>query len=77
MRIDWKKKGAQGVKVYGRKQGEPAWTQLGLDYFPPYFDTRPLTQPNVPEVREYKARGMMNDEDIGQDSDIVSVTFAG
>ena len=43
----------------------------------PYYDTRPLAQPGVPEVREYKVRGMVADDEIGQSSDIVSLTFAG
>jgi len=29
------------------------------------------------EVREYQAFGVLNDEQIGQGSDIVTVTFAG
>ena len=28
-------------------------------------------------VREYMARGMIGDDEIGLDSDIVSITFAG
>ena len=31
----------------------------------------------VPEVRECQAFGVLNDEQIGQPSDIVSVTFGG
>jgi hypothetical protein len=31
----------------------------------------------VPETREYMARGLVNDAEIGVDSAAVSVTFAG
>jgi hypothetical protein len=31
----------------------------------------------VPEVREYMARGFIQDEEFGLDSDVASITFAG
>jgi len=31
----------------------------------------------VPEVREYMARGILDDVEIGLESDIVTATFAG
>lgn len=77
IRIDWKKKGAQGVKVYCRLKGQTGWTFLAMDTSSPYIDGNPLAQPGVPEVREYRLRGVVNDEEIGLDSDILSVTWAG
>ncbi len=44
---------------------------------PPYVDTAPLAVANVPEVREYMGRGVINDVEIGLDSDIASLTFGG
>jgi hypothetical protein len=41
------------------------------------YDTRPLAQPGVAEVREFMARCLVGDDEIGQDSDIVSIAFAG
>lgn len=43
----------------------------------PYDDYTPLAVPGVAEVREYQAYGVLNDAQIGQPSDIVSVTFGG
>jgi len=77
IKIDFNKRGVDGVTVYCRLRGTPTWRKIGSDTNPPYFDTAPLAQANVPEVREYMARGMVGDNEIGLDSDIVSVTFAG
>jgi len=66
-----------GVNLYWRKKGETAWKFLSRDTNSPYNDHTPLTTAGVPEVREYQAFGVLNDEQIGQPSDIVSVTFGG
>jgi hypothetical protein len=76
VRLGFEKKGAEGLRFYGRVNGG-AWERLGEDYHPPYFDTRPLAQAGVPEIREYKARAILHDEEIGEDSDIVSITYGG
>ena len=41
------------------------------------IDGRPLATAGVAEVREYMARGMDGDNEIGLESDIVSINFAG
>ena len=71
------KKGVEGWAIYTRLRGSQPWEKLAVENHPPYYDTRPLAQANVPEVREYMVRGVMDDQEIGLDSDIVSVTFAG
>jgi hypothetical protein len=38
---------------------------------------RPSAVAGQSKVREYQAFGVLNDEQIGQPSDIVSVNFAG
>jgi hypothetical protein len=76
IRIGFKKKGVDGVNVYCRLRGTSAWRKLAFDSSSPYVDTEPLANPAVPETREYKAMGVIKDAEIGQDSDIVSVTFA-
>jgi hypothetical protein len=43
----------------------------------PYFDNSPLAQAGVAEKREYMGRGVLHDQEIGVDSDIVTVTFGG
>ena len=68
---------SDGVNFYWRKQGETAWKFLSRDTNSPYNDHTPLTTPGVHEVRECIAYGVLNDQQIGQPSDIVSATFGG
>lgn len=75
--IDFDKKGADGLNIYCRLRGTATWRKLAFDTHPPYVDTFPLANPAVPEVREYKGIGAVDDAEIGLESDIVSVTFAG
>jgi hypothetical protein len=77
IRLDWVKKGADAVHIYGRLRGQPGWTLLGMDTSSPYIDGRPLVQANVAEVREYMLRGVLTDVEIGLDSDIQSITWGG
>ena len=58
-------------------KGQTAWTFLGRDTVSPYIDTRPLAQPNTPETREYMARGVIADAEVGVDSDIVVLVYGG
>ena len=65
------------VNFYSRKKGESAWAFLSRDTNSPYDDHHPLTTAGVPEAREHIAYGVVNDVQIGQPSDIASVTFGG
>lgn len=75
--LEFKKKGVDALAIYGRLRGTLGWTKLGVDTSSPYIDGRPLATPGVAEIREYMARGMMDDEEIGLESDIVSLTYGG
>ena len=77
IRLDWVKKGADAVHIYGRLRGQPGWTLLGMDTSSPYIDGRPLAQANAAETREYMLRGVLTDVEIGLDSDIQSITWSG
>lgn len=77
IRIDFTKAGVDAVNIYCRLRGTQGWRKLALDSASPYFDTMPLANAAVPETREYMARGVMDDVEIGLDSDIVSVVFGG
>ena len=77
VRIKFKKLGADGINLYSRLSGQTAWTFLARDTNSPYDDHRPLAAPGVPETREYQAFGVLKDDQIGQPSAIVSVTFGG
>lgn len=69
--------GLKGVTIYSRLKGTLGWTMLTHDYESPYKDTRPLTEANKPEIREYMARFFDGRSDIGRESDIAVITFGG
>ena len=75
--VRFKKGQTGGVNISTRLRGQTAWTFLARDTNSPYLDNRPLAVPGTPEVREYLAYGVVDDQQIGLPSDIVSVTFAG
>ena len=75
--VRFKKGQTGGVNISTRLRGQIAWTFLARDTSSPYLDNRPLGIPGTPEVREYIAYGVVDDQQIGLQSDIVSVTFAG
>ena len=75
--LEFKKKGVDALALYARLRGTLGWTKIGIDTSSPYIDGRPLAAAGVAEIREYMARGMMDDEEIGQESDIVSITYGG
>lgn len=77
IRFKFKKGQTDGITLYSRLKGQAAWKFVSRDTNSPYDDHTPLAVPGVPEAREYQAFGMLNDQQIGQPSDIVSVTFAG
>lgn len=76
VRVDFTKEGCDSVAVYCRPRGTAEWTKLGNDTRSPYYDTKPLANPNVPEVREYMAIGVIDDVEIGVPSDIVQITLS-
>jgi hypothetical protein len=76
IRVDFTKEGCDSVAVYCRPRGTAEWTKLGNDSRSPYYDTKPLANPNVPEVREYMAIGVIDDVEIGVPSDIVQITLS-
>jgi hypothetical protein len=77
IRLDWIKRGVDGIHIYSRLRGQAAWTLIDTDMSSPYIDRRPLAQANVPETREYMLRGLIADQEIGLDSDIPNVTWGG
>lgn len=66
----------QGVNVYMRRQGETVWRKLAFDSQSPYVDTTPLAVAGTPEVREYRVRGVIADDEIGQFSDGATATVS-
>jgi hypothetical protein len=76
VRLDFAKLGVDALLFFVRLRGETEWRRLAVDADSPCIDATPLGQPHVPEVREYRAIGMIGDETVGQYSDIVSITVA-
>lgn len=77
VRIKFKKGQTHGINLYSRLKGQSAWKFVSRDTNSPYDDFTALAVAGTPEVREYQAYGVLNDEQIGLASDIVSVTFGG
>jgi hypothetical protein len=75
--ITFKKKGVDALAIYARLRGTQGWTKIGIDTSSPYIDGRPLATPGVAETREYMARGMIGDDEIGLESDIISIAYGG
>ena len=76
--ISFTKLGVDGENIYSHPIGSTdpnVWEKLAFDSSSPYNDTRPQSTAGVPENRKYRARGVINDIEIGQWSDILSVTF--
>jgi hypothetical protein len=74
VRIEFTKRGFDGVVIESRRTGEENWTLLGTDNFSPYIDTRPPVTAGRAEVREYRLRFLRRDEPVGEWSDIISVS---
>ena len=77
VRVKFKKGQTDGINLYSRLKGQSAWKFVSRDTNSPYDDYTALAVPGTPEVREYQAYGVLSDQQIGQPSDIVSVTFGG
>ena len=77
VKVAFTKKGVDGVAIYSRLRGTAAWHKLAMDTVSPYYDNSPLAQAGVAEAREYMGRGVVHGEEIGVDSDIVTITFGG
>ena len=75
--IEFVKSKLNGVNVYVRLKGETTWTKLAYDTYSPYEDNRPLAQAGVPEHREYMVIGVIHDEEVTLQSDIVEAVYAG
>ena len=78
VKITGNKPGFDAVNIYRRIKGEVQWKLIAVRKRRfPYYDESPLAVPGTPEVREYMAIGVVNDEEIGQVSEIKEVVYAG
>lgn len=71
-----RKLGADGLNLYSRRKGETTWKLIAAKRARfPFDDTAPPATPGQPEEREYRAAGVLGDDEIGEPSDIVSAIF--
>ncbi len=69
-KLEFSKNQTDGVNVYSKLTGVDTWTFLARDTNSPYIDNRQFSQPTR---IDYMVRGVVNDEEIGLESDTVSV----
>lgn len=77
VRLSFIKKDTDGVNIYTRLKGSATFQFLARDSFSPFDDKRPLNTPTQAEIREYMAIAVIGDEQVGQQSNIISVVFSG
>ncbi len=75
--LKFTKKGVEGINLYSRSKGESVWTKINFFAHSPCVDARPLAVAGQAENREYMCIGVIKDAEIGLQSDIVSVAYAG
>jgi len=72
--IDFNKSEFDGVKIFSKRGSETAFSFLANDTNPPYHDTRTNLNSADAELREYYAVYILNDDPIGQESEIYKIT---
>jgi hypothetical protein len=76
VRLKFTKNGLDGVNIYSRLKGQGNWNFLARDTYSPYDDHKAPAN-GAPGTREYMCIGVMEDIEVGQQSDIVTVVFGG
>jgi hypothetical protein len=74
--IGFNKMDAEGVHIYGMRDGEAGFTLLASETHSPYVDNRPLLTAGKPETRQYKAMFFLGKAEIGLSSAVVIATAA-
>jgi hypothetical protein len=74
--IQFVKSTSDGVNIYSKRGNEPGFTFLARDTQSPYIDTRPLLDPNKPEVRIYKMKYVVADAEVSDFSEDLEVNCA-
>lgn len=75
-RLGFTKHGHSGVRIYSKRGDETEFTPIAKDNHAPYVDTRANLSP-APERREYCARFLDGDDEVGPMSDVLIVTVPG
>lgn len=72
--VDFNKMNAEGVHLYGQRDGEAGFSYLASETHSPYVDNRPLLTAGKPESRKYKAVFFLGKSEIGLESDVAEAT---
>ena len=72
--IAFDKQKMDGVKIYSKRSADANFEYLATDTSSPYEDNSPKINPALPEERQYYAYYILDDEQVGQQSDIIRVT---
>ena len=74
--IKWKKLQSQGINIY-KKIDNGSWFKLDFDGTPNYLDKSALPPAGVNQQWSYRLRYVKGDEEIGEYSEVMSITVAG
>ena len=72
--VGFYKLGAEGVHLYGQRDGDAAFSFLASETHTPYVDNRPLLVAGKPEIRRYKAVFFLGKAELGLESAVVEAT---
>jgi hypothetical protein len=72
--VGFNKMDAEGVHIYGMRDGDAGFTLLASETHSPYVDNRPLLTAGKPETRQYKAIFFIGKSEIGLESAVVVAT---
>jgi hypothetical protein len=75
--INWFKQGMDALELWVDRGDGKGFVFLAIDSVPLYTDTAALPAPGIGAVWKYKGIYRENDTQVGQWSDVVSVTVAG
>ncbi|MGE0635178.1 MAG: hypothetical protein AB7G44_08575 [Bacteroidia bacterium] len=73
VRIDYKKKGVDGMEIFREIPGHEDWRSIGTDYHSPFIDNEPEKIKGVPEIRRYRVIALVNDKHFGTWSEVTEV----
>jgi hypothetical protein len=74
--LQFTKSKSDGVNIYSKRGAETGFTFLARDTQSPYIDTRPLLDPTKPEVRIYKMKYVVADEEVSDFSEDLEINCA-
>ena len=64
---------SEGVNIYSQRDGDSDFKLLSRDTHSPCVDNRPMLVAGKPELRQYKAIFIMDDQAVSQFSDDITV----